>query len=294
MDIRQLEVFVSVVDNKGFLSAAERLHLSQSTVSTHVAALEQELKAELIRRTTRTFELTSKGERLYDYAADIMALQQKAIKELSGDSKKHLHVGTSSVPAQCFVPQILEAFRQKAPETRYEILRADSVDIIQMVSSGRLDVGFVGTRMDVPCVFAPITSDELVIAAPNTAAYQKQYREHASPYELLKNPFLMREEKSGTMKEAMRWFSEIGVAIDDINIAARINDAETLRRCIAQGLGISVLSYRSVEELVRQKKILAFSLGEGTFCRDLYVVYRKSKYLPQSVKDFASFAAAFL
>lgn len=293
MDIRQLEVFASVVENKGFLSSAQKLHLSQSTVSTHIAALEKELNTELIRRTTRTFELTPDGERLYIYATDILALQQRALKELSGKSKKVLLIGTSSVPAQCIVPQLLAAFHQRLPEIRYEVVRADSIDIIEKVAAGRLDFGFVGTKTDVPCAFRPIASDELVVATPNTEAYRKQHKGHILPDMLLKSPFLMREETSGTVKETMRFLSGIGISEDDMNIVARIGDAELLRLCIVEGLGISVLSYRTVEDLIRQGRVLAFTLGENAFRRDLYVVYRKIKYLPESAKAFINFSTNF-
>lgn len=290
MDIRQLEIFTSVIDSGGFLSAAEKLHLSQSTVSAHIAALEQELGTELIRRTTRTFEPTVEGRQLYAYAADILALQRKALRELSGGKKKLIRIGSSSVPAQCLVPPLLAAFEQKQPEIQYEITRADSVEIIDRVASGALDIGFVGTKSDSPCVFLPIASDRLVLAAPNTEHYQCLLREGVSIADILKHPFLMREDKSGTMREARRFFEQAGISISDINISARIDDAETLRLCIAEGLGISIVSCRAVEELVQQDRILILPLEDVKLYRELYIVYRDSRYPPRSVRDFVSFA----
>ena len=65
MDIHQLQIFVNVAECKGFLAASKKMHLSQSTVSTHVSALEHELGKKLIRRTARNFELTEDGVKLY-------------------------------------------------------------------------------------------------------------------------------------------------------------------------------------------------------------------------------------
>lgn len=293
MDMHQLEVFVSVVANKGFLASAEKLHVSQSTVSRHIACLERELGTELIRRTTRTFELTPVGKQLFAYATDILALRQKATKELSSNSNYSLRIGTSSVPAQCLVPQVLSALHQTSPDIRYEIVRADSMDIIQRVSRGSLDLGFVGTKADVPCVFVPVASDELVLATPNTAPYRKLHACDPQAHDVLKCPFLVREEESGTMKETLRFFAEAGIPADDMNIAARINDAETLRLCIVHGLGVSVVSYKTVEDLVLHKKVLTYSLGERAFFRDLYIVYRRSKYQPERLKKFIRFAVRF-
>lgn len=70
MDIHQLQIFANVAECKGFLAASKKMHLSQSTVSTHVSALEHELGKKLIRRTARNFELTEDGVKLYKYATD--------------------------------------------------------------------------------------------------------------------------------------------------------------------------------------------------------------------------------
>ena len=79
MDIHQLQIFANVAECKGFLAASKKMHLSQSTVSTHVSALEHELGKKLIRRTARNFELTEDGVKLYKYAVDILLLHRKAI-----------------------------------------------------------------------------------------------------------------------------------------------------------------------------------------------------------------------
>ena len=74
MDIHQLQIFVNVAECKGFLAASKKIHLSQSTVSTHVSALEHELGKKLIRRTARNFELTEDGVKLSLSEADVLVL----------------------------------------------------------------------------------------------------------------------------------------------------------------------------------------------------------------------------
>jgi DNA-binding transcriptional LysR family regulator len=291
LDIRQLEVFICVADHKGFLSAAEELHLSQSTVSNHIAALEEELQAQLIKRTTRSFKLTRYGEMMYDYASDILALQKKAIRELSRSANCLLNIGASSVPAQCIVPQLLNEFNLQYPGTHYEITVADSLDIIQMVSIGRLDVGFVGTKTDAECSFVPVATDELVIAAPNTEEY-RELKDQDDPFRtLLTKPFLMREEQSATKKETLRFFQDHGVSPNDLNVIAYINDALTLRFSVLNGLGISILSYRTVQSWEESGRLLTFPLGKTSFFRTLYLAYKKSNYMPQHVESFIRYSS---
>lgn len=286
MDLRQLEVFVQVAEQGSFSAAAERLHLSQPTVSAHISALEQELGARLIRRTTRLFALTEQGERLYAHAVSILDLHRKAVLDLLGEERRQLHIGASSVPGRCLLPAALEAFHRLFPETQYEVLLAESLDIIQKVSDGNLDLGLVGTKTKSPCSFFPIARDELVVAAPNTARYRRMHRSGAGLAELLKEPFLLRTDHSGTQRAAGQYLAELGFSMEDLNVVARFSDAEILRLCLARGLGISILSRKIVEDLIRREEVLAFSLDPGAFTRDLYVVCREKSYLPKTAKAF--------
>ena len=91
MDIRQLEAFVYTVKYQSFSLAAQKLYLSQPTVSSHINNLEKELHTRLLKRTTKSLSVTPAGQTLYNYAAEILNLQQKAILELSaGDSGSQL------------------------------------------------------------------------------------------------------------------------------------------------------------------------------------------------------------
>lgn len=85
MDIRQLEAFVYTVKYQSFSQAAQKLYLSQPTVSAHIRSLEQEFHTQLLKRTTKTLSVTPAGMKLYQYASEILTLQQKAVLELSNE-----------------------------------------------------------------------------------------------------------------------------------------------------------------------------------------------------------------
>ena len=127
MDIRQLEIFKCLADRQSFSQAAEELHLSQPTVSAHLQALEQELRKQLIHRTTRAFYLTEDGRKLYRYAQQMLALRQRALADLSREHPRELSVGTSSVPGVSFVPQMVSGFLRTQPDTRLYVTHSDSM-----------------------------------------------------------------------------------------------------------------------------------------------------------------------
>ena len=286
MEFRQLEAFIATVDHRSFSAAAEALYLSQPTISSHIQALEGELQTKLIRRTTKKFEVTPEGLQLYEYAVALIRLQQKAVSELSNTGVRELHIGASSVPGQCILPSILAGYRKSSPNANFRITNADSLDIIQKVESGTLDVGLVGMCIESKhCVFEPFASDELVIATPNTPYYQNKYGNKFST-QLLKEPMIMRTEQSGTKQEAERLLQRFGLTEQDLNVVASMNDAEALRNCIIQGLGISIVSHKMVTQQEQQGSLLIYKLGDLVKPRKFYLVYQDGPYLPKAADAF--------
>ena len=204
MDILQLEAFVYTVKYQSFSLAAQKLYISQPTVSAHIRSLEEEFHTQLLKRTTKSLSLTPAGTKLYSYATEILTLQQKAIVELANETKPQLRIGASSVPSLYFLPELLSAYHAVHPDIRVYASCSDSLDVVHKVDDGICDIGLVGTTTsDTSCEFLPFASDELVIAAPATPHYQA-YQSIPSPLDaLLKEPFLLREDNSGTKQETL-------------------------------------------------------------------------------------------
>ena len=173
MDIRQLEAFVYTVKYQSFSLAAQKLYISQPTVSAHIRSLEEEFHTQLLKRTTKSLSLTPAGTKLYSYATEILTLQQKAIVELANETKPQLRIGASSVPSLYFLPELLSAYHAVHSDIRVYASCSDSLDVVHKVDDGICDIGLVGTTTsDTSCEFLPFASDELVIAAPATPHYQ--------------------------------------------------------------------------------------------------------------------------
>ena len=286
MEFRQLEAFIATVDHRSFSAAAEALYLSQPTISSHIQALEGELQTKLIRRTTKKFEITPEGQQLYEYALALIRLQQKAVSELSNTGVRELHIGASSVPGQCILPSILADYRTSHPSSNFRITNADSMDIIQKVESGTLDLGLVGMCTESKhCVFEPFAVDELVIATPNNEYFQTKYNGKFSP-NLLKEPMIMRTEQSGTKQEAERLLQKFGLSEQDLNIVASMNDAEALRNCIIHGLGVSIVSHKMVMQQEQQGTLLIYKMDQYVKPRKFYLVYQDGPYLPKAADAF--------
>jgi len=286
MDFRQLEAFVATVDHQSFSAAAEVLFLSQPTISSYIHSLEQELQTQLIRRTTKKFEVTPDGHQLYGYAKSLLQLQQKAISELSNTQLRDLHIGVSSVPGQCILPRLLALYREAFPEVKVHVTHMDSMDIIRQVESGTLDIGLVGRKTEGKCVFEPIAQDELVVAVPNNSYFQERLERNIDVHALMKEPFIMRTERSGTQWETEQLLQRLGITEQSLHIVARVNDAHALQNYVRQGLGIAIVSRRMIEEDVQTGNLLMYTLGKHAKVREFYLVYQDGPYLPKSAISF--------
>lgn len=132
----------------------------------------------------------------------------------------------------------------------------------------------------------PIASDMLVIAAPNTEHFRKKYAQEPDLPELMKEPFIMRTEQSGTQWEAEKLLRRLQLTDKDLNIVARVNNAHALQSYVSQGVGIAIVSYRMVKTDEQQGKLLVIHLGEHVDPREFYLVFQDSPYLCRSAAAF--------
>lgn len=288
MDIRQLETFVEVVTCRNFSKAAENLFLTQPTISAHVNALEKEFKTQLIRRTTKDFEVTEAGEKLYSFALRILSIKEKINEALMGDRSNVLSIGTSSAISIGDLPEIISGFHEVFPEIRFKVVNSDSLEIIKMVNEGTLEIGLVGTKIhEFDLDFIPFTKDELLFVMPNSPEYTTLLEERKIS-EIIKKPFIMREDNSGTKQEMLKYFSKHRIKPENINVIASLSDPFSIMQCIRQGLGISVLSSKVVK-LYNSEELLTIPFDGEEYTRQFYITCSKEKYMSHLVKEFLDY-----
>ena len=123
MEFKQLESFAAVIKCNSFTKAAEKLYISQPTISTHIRALEEELNTRLILRTTKSIEVTPEGRKLYDYAENILQLRNRMLEECTGGVKKILHLAASTIPSAYILPEVLPAYGATRPDHLTPLLK---------------------------------------------------------------------------------------------------------------------------------------------------------------------------
>lgn len=293
MNLKQLEAFVCVAEERSFSAAAKKLYLTQPTVSAHINSLEKELGVRLFVRTTKDVELSREGEQLYDNARRMLQLEKNILRDFTQKDSKvsnKIIVGASTVPGQYILPKILSLFSRTYPGNQLELKETDSMEVVRMVQDGLVEVGFTGTAgSDPTCVFEPFYSDRLVIITPNIDRY-RQYGETGFPMEqFYKERWIVREEGSGTRKEAERHLRDMGVDLSRLEVVATISNQETIRKSVEADMGVSIISGAAVADYVERGSLLQFSIGEQDVYRKLYMVWSKNHKPHKAARLFIRF-----
>lgn len=290
MELKQLESFVAVVVYKSFTEAAKQLYISQPTISTHIQALEKELETKLIVRTTKSIELTKRGAELYECAVKMLDLRDGLLEKWRSWDEKIIRLGVSTIPSAYILPEFLPKFCKEYPEVFFQSIQSDSKGIIEGVLDGRMDVGLVGMEWEAEALACiPFYEDELVVITPVTEHFLALRKKEVPLEELFREPMILREKGSGTKKAADLFLEKQGISKDSLKVAAYMNDPEAIKNSVAAGLGISIVSKKAAENMIREKRLLAFEFSRYTSGRKFYIIYRKDDVLKPFISTFINY-----
>ena len=288
MNLKQLEAFVQVSESGSFSKAAKELFLTQPTISAHISSLENELNVRLFIRNTKEVSLSDDGKDLYRYAKQITDLE-KAIEErfyMDSDDGKHvITIAASTIPAQYLLPKVLMCYRERYPKEQIKIMETDSSEVVTQVVDHMVDVGFTGTVLEKKhCKYIPFYKDELAVITPDTPEYRILKEQNRDDIDWIKRkPLILREEGSGTRKEAEKQLKNAGISMETLDIVASIANQETIKKSVKQGMGITVLSRLAAED---EDGLLIFPIPGADEGRDINLVYNKNYQMTRSADRF--------
>ena len=296
VDIHQLELFCKIADLKSFSRAAESVSLTQPTASGHIKNLEVEFGVRLFDRLGREVALTEAGKILYDSALRIIALCQEAqdaMQEFAGAGRGALRLGASSIPGDYLLPRVLGAFKKAYPETKISLKIEDSEVISRMVLEGAVELGIVGAKMDESRLMHEVFgTDELILVLPPDHAWAHQ--ESVSVADLKTQPFLHREEGSGTRKILERRLAVMNFEPGELNTVVELGSNEGIREAVKAGIGISILSKLAVQSDLDAGLLAQISVEGVNLERELFLVRHKSRYRTPVCKRFQEFLREIL
>jgi DNA-binding transcriptional LysR family regulator len=277
MDLHQLYVFTKVVEHKSFSKAAEDIFLSQSTVSSHIQALEKMLNMNLFDRVGRESILTPQGERLYQWALKLLLIKDQALldlKEGMTDLRGMIRIAASSVPGQFLVPRMVKQFRKQYHEVTFHINQSSSKNVAEKVLNGSVDVGILGDKYENDKLhYIPLLKEKLVLITSN----QNEIAGPVNIKEIVDYPFVMRHSNSGTNALLERFLKKSKINKDQLNIIAYTESGQSLMQFVIQDIGISIISEIAASEYASKNMLKMHEINGFDDERYFYLVYNINK-----------------
>lgn len=297
MDFRQLETFVEVARLKSFSKAAEKLYITQPTVTNHIQNLEKELGTLLINRFGKKLTLTDAGNLLYKYAINILNSCEMAKFDLAsyqGKIQGHLHIYSSSVPRKYLLPNIIKNFLNSYPDVSFTIGDKDSQEVVKGILDGETDFGILGAMHSSNNLrYIDLMEDRLVVITPNSSKFPEDNFSSIKKDILFNENIILREEGSGTRKLVENALQKSKVSLNKLNVVAYVEDTEAVIELVSLGVGISFLSEKAIQSSLSLNKYKAFYIDDLDFTRKFYFAFHKNRQLSPLSEAFKNYILDF-
>ena len=291
MEFKQIEAFVNVIKYKSFSKAADASFLTQPTISTHISSLEKELGVTLIDRMGKESRPTKAGRAFYKYAISLINTREKALVEIGRGGTELsgiIDLRASSIPGEYIVPELMTGFRQLLPQVRFYMEQSDSEAVWEAIEQGDGELGFTGGYKNNGLRYELLFKDPVVLITPRNEKFLAlaAKSEFIGSEDFLEEDFVWREEGSATRRN----FEEMVYAGRGRrpNIVATVNSLEAIKRSVAGGLGVSVLSQVAVKKDAGAN-YLVFRMADVAIEREFYLVTNKNVTLSPAAVRFRDF-----
>jgi Transcriptional regulator len=284
MDIRHFKTFKSIVEEGSFSKAAEKIGYTQSTVTSQIQQLEQQLSIKLFEKIGRNMVLTPLGKELIPYTNELLDTIKK-IESIGkhNDIKGELRIGIAESLISYKLQNVLKLFKENAPNVNLFIISENCFVINDMLLKGEIDIGLlydVGNPQD------SLTSVDLAdytLALVSSPLFKKDNVDFCKSNQKISTSLVINETNCIYRRMLERYFRENNISLDN---TIELWSIETIKKSVASNLGISYLPRFVVEEELERNKLNELKIG----CSDAKITaiysYHKNKWISPAMSLF--------
>ena len=288
MNINQLKYFVTVAEEMNFTRAAEKLYISQPSLSQSIQLLEREFGVEFFTR--KPLKLTYAGEIFVEWAKKVLLsseqLQQKIYDVVESKDMK-LIIGMSPYRSTYILPPVVAKFRKEYPYCKIILEEHPSDMLKNFIDDDKVDL-----LIDIPSYdtysycSVPVAEEKILLAVPANWCTNKFI---SLPYvnlsELKDKPFIFLTKKQQIGKISRTLCSECGFEPD---IAIECHNIETAYSMVVAGLGVSFIPELFARHSMGEnsEKVMYYEIKDFYPKREIAVIYNKNKYLTNAASRF--------
>lgn len=278
MDIQELEAFWWIAQTGSFNRAAERLYLTQPSVTARIQALEKELGQPLFERKPRGVRLTDAGRALLPHAERVLQDIRKArqaVADLMSATGGTLAVGSALTTSTYSLPEILARYKQRYPAVEITVRTGRSQQVVQLVLEDIVQLGLVHAPINPHPEIQqiPLTSEEIVLVCHPQHALA--HEDKATPDRLASEPFITPDRSSGYWSVVEQFWASNGLVP---RVTMELDSIEATKRMVLHNLGITMLPRNCVETEIREGRLAVVPLtGTGVLQRQTIMIHRRGK-----------------
>ena len=234
MDLADLQIFKTVVDEGGIVKAARKLHRVQSNITTRIKQLEASLGTELFYRSKQRLHLSPSGEVLLDYAERLLRLSDEARGAVSGSAPRGvLRLGALESTTASRLPGVLARYHVGCPDVRVELSTGTNDALTAGVAERRLDAAFVAEVPPAPGLsHLPLFTERLVLISA------MQRRAIRAPEDLAGESLIAFPHGCAYRRVLQRW---LGPAHAASRRVLELSSYHAIVACVASGTGIALV-----------------------------------------------------
>ncbi|WP_028596230.1 LysR family transcriptional regulator [Paenibacillus assamensis] len=284
MDIKQLHYFVTVADQLSYSKAAQKLHISQPSLSNAIKNIEREVGSPLFERSTRKIELTDAGIVLYQKSIGLLSqmnILKKEMEEVKMTGRGELVIGMIESVRQ-WVPQVIGEYQSRFPSIHiklFEVLsRKAVVNSLRKYHTHLIITNQCIHEDDIESI--PLYHEKLVLVLHRDHALSR--KKSITLEELEQEPFIISMEGFQTREDILHAF-----ALEQVspNIKFEIERFETALTLVRENLGIAIMPENYLVE-PRDPTIVRKTIDSPALERTVYLMFMKNRYLAPAVQCF--------
>ena len=239
----------------------------------------------LFKKRGRKIYLTDEGKALFEYADKIFKYEKEiegAIEDMKDLKRGVLRLGTTKAYARYFMPSLISSFHKAYPDIKINLDEGSSRDMIYSLLDFKNEVAVIAKAVDHPDVsFIPFSKEEMVvIIAPD---YPLTKKTKISMEELAREPFIMKENGSGTRKLVEELFDRLPF---EPNVLMETSNTEFIKQLVQRGEGVSYVVNEAVAAELQEGKLATIPLKGPKMFLDVSIAYLKNQILSPSAKAF--------
>ncbi|MCY9516193.1 LysR family transcriptional regulator [Paenibacillus apiarius] len=284
MDIKQLHYFVTVADQLSYSKAAQKLHISQPSLSNAIKNLEREVGSPLLERSTRKIELTDAGNVLYQKSIRLLSqmnILKKEMEEVKLTGSGELVIGMIESVRQ-WVPKVIREYQGRFPSIHIKLMEVLSrkavVDSLRKYHTHLIITNQCIHADDIESI--PLYDEKLVLVLHRDHALSR--KESITFKELEREPFIISMEGFQTREDILKAFA---LEQASPNIKFEIERFETALTLVRENLGVAIIPENYLVE-PKDVSIVRKTMDSPALERTVYLTFMKNRYVAPAVQCF--------